>query len=89
MKDSVQAIDIVNAVDGNDSNLKQTPKVHESSRAFNIEDIRFASNDEIYFCIAHLKSLFPIAEQFMWSLINSNRNGWISLNSKGFVKLKD
>ncbi len=62
MKDSVQAIDIVIAwVDGNDSNLKNKRRkfMNQAEPSNALEDTRFASNDEIYFCIASILKFVP------------------------------
>ncbi|GAB02522.1 MULTISPECIES: Stealth CR1 domain-containing protein [Acinetobacter] len=62
MKDSVQAIDIVIAwVDGNDTNLKNKRRkfMNQAEPSNALEDTRFASNDEIYFCIASILKFVP------------------------------
>lgn len=62
MNASIQPIDIVIAwVDGNDLNLKNKRQQYlgqqEASNA--VEATRFASNDEIYFCIASILKYVP------------------------------
>ncbi|RLZ11321.1 capsular polysaccharide biosynthesis protein [Acinetobacter sp. 2JN-4] len=62
MKDSIQPIDIVIAwVDGQDLNLKHKRQqfINQSAASNAIEATRFASNDEIYFCIASILKYVP------------------------------
>lgn len=62
MKDSIQPIDIVIAwVDGQDLNLKHKRQqfINQSAASNAIEATRFASNDEIYFCIGSILKYVP------------------------------
>ncbi|ATZ68139.1 MULTISPECIES: Stealth CR1 domain-containing protein [Acinetobacter] len=62
MKDTIQPIDIVIAwVDGNDPKLKNKRQqfINQTAPSNALDATRFASNDEIYFCIASILKFVP------------------------------
>ena len=97
MKDTIQPIDIVIAwVDGNDIDLKikrqQFTGQQEASGA--VEETRFASNDEIYFCIASILKYVPYCGK-IYVVTDQQSPQWIgqfeqqNLCEKGKIRVVD
>lgn len=97
MNDTIQPIDVVIAwVDGNDINLKNKRRQYigqqEASNA--VEATRFASNDEIYFCIASILKYMPYCGK-IYVVTDQQSPQWLdqfeqqNLCEKGKIKIVD
>ncbi|MFW1951653.1 Stealth CR1 domain-containing protein [Acinetobacter beijerinckii] len=96
MKDT-HPIDIVIAwVDGNDSKLKNKRRqfMNQSESSNALQDTRFASNDEIYFCIASILKFVPYCGK-IYVVTDQQTPQWLdqfeqqNLCEKGKIRLVD
>ncbi|MFU8928191.1 Stealth CR1 domain-containing protein [Acinetobacter puyangensis] len=79
MNNTAQSIDVVIAwVDGNDPKLKQKRQQHLSPEQASdaVSDTRFASNNEIYFCIASILKYVPYSGT-IYIVTDQQRPQWI------------
>lgn len=97
MNDNIQSVDIVIAwVDGNDINLKNKRQQYlgqqEASNA--VEATRFASNDEIYFCLASILKYVPYCGK-IYVVTDQQSPQWLeqfeqqNLCEKGKIRIVD
>lgn len=96
MKDT-HPIDIVIAwVDGNDSKLKNIRRqfMNQSESSNALQDTRFASNDEIYFCIASILKFVPYCGK-IYVVTDQQTPQWLdqfeqqNLCEKGKIRIVD
>lgn len=96
MKDT-HPIDIVIAwVDGNDSKLKNIRRqfMNQSESSNALQDTRFASNDEIYFCIASILKFVPYCGK-IYVVTDQQTPEWLdqfeqqNLCEKGKIRIVD
>ena len=96
MKDT-HPIDIVIAwVDGNDSKLKNKRRqfMNQSESSNALQDTRFASNDEIYFCIASILKFVPYCGK-IYVVTDQQTPQWLdqfeqqNLCEKGKIRIVD
>lgn len=96
MKDT-HPIDIVIAwVDGNDSKLKNKRRqfMNQSESSNALQDTRFASNDEIYFCIASILKFVPYCGK-IYVVTDQQTPEWLdqfeqqNLCEKGKIRIVD
>ncbi|MCH7336490.1 Stealth CR1 domain-containing protein [Acinetobacter sp. NIPH 2699] len=97
MKDTIQPIDIVIAwVDGNDPKLKNKRQqfINQSAPENALDATRFASNDEIYFCIASILKYVPYCRK-IYVVTDQQSPQWLdqfeqqNLCGKGKIRIVD